>query len=196
MRAAVVKLGDYLWRPMTSSDADANFVVALRNTERFRAMFYNSAPITPETHRRFVDASNKRGDINWLIERDGKPVGISSVYNIDIVNRKAECGRIAALEPKAFQLNWVVSAHVARERLDFNKLYIETLEENQIVARGVERMGMVREALLRHHVVRDGVPLNVLLFTNLRHEWDAMRAQVYQRWGTPQIISWEDDGLN
>ena len=194
MRAAVVKLGEYLWRPLTASDADTDFVVALRNNERFRPWFY-SARVTPETHRRFIDLANERGEINWLVERSGKPVGVSSIYNIDRVNRKVELGRIASLDPKVFQLNFVVSAAVAMDLMGVNKAYIETLETNRIIARGVERMGMIREALLRHHVVRDGVPLNVLLYTNLKSEWDEMRDRHYARWGTPQIISWEGDKL-
>jgi hypothetical protein len=56
-------------------------------------------------------------------------------------------------------------------------------------------MGMIREGLLRHHVIRDGVPLNVLLFTNLKSEWDAMRERHYAKWGTPQVISFEGDKL-
>src|SRR5439155_19217155 len=93
MRAAVVKLGEYLWRPLTASEADTEFVVALRNAERFRPWFYNTR-VTPETHRRFVDLANERGEINWLVEHEKKPVGVASIYNIDRANRKAECGRI------------------------------------------------------------------------------------------------------
>jgi RimJ/RimL family protein N-acetyltransferase len=195
MRSATVKLGEYLWRPLTASDADADFVVALRNTERFRPMFYNSARVTPEAHRRFIAAADERGEINWLVEHAGNPVGVASIYNIDKPSRKAECGRIAAIDPKVFQLNWVVSACIGMDVMGMNKLYIETLEENRIIARGVERMGMIREGLLRHHVIRDGVPLNVLLYTNLKSEWDAMRERHYQRWGTPQVISFEGDKL-
>jgi RimJ/RimL family protein N-acetyltransferase len=201
MRSAVVKLNDYLWRPLTGSDADADYVVALRNTERFRPMFYNSARVTREAHRKFIEAANERGEINWLVEhasedgRGGKPVGVASIYNIDKSSRKAECGRIAANDPRVFQLNWVVSACIGMDVMGTNKIYIETLEENRIIARGVERMGMIREGLLRHHVIRDGVPLNVLLYTNLKSEWDAMRERHYAKWGTPQVISFEGEKL-
>ena len=199
MRAAVVKLNEYLWRPLTASDADADFVVALRNTERFRPMFYSAAAVTRESHRKFIDLANERGEINWLVERgsgrEKKFVGVSSIYNIDRTNRKAEFGRIAAIDPKVFPLNFVVSAAIGMDTLGLNKAYIETLETNTIIARGVQRMGMVREALLRHHVMRDGVPLNVLLFTNLKSEWDEMRERTHAKWGKPQIVSYEGDKL-
>jgi RimJ/RimL family protein N-acetyltransferase len=190
MRAAVVKLHDYLWRPLTASESDTDFVVAMRNAERFRPWFYNM-PVTRETHRTFMQRADDRGEINWLVEHKDQPVGLASVYNIDAPNRKAECGRIAAIDPKVFQLNWIVSACIGMDVLGVNKLYIETLEENRIIARGVERMGMIKEGLLRHHVIRDGVPLNVLVFSNTKAEWDEMRDRQYAKWGTPEVISFE-----
>src|SRR5205823_2226508 len=137
----------------------------------------------------------ERGEINWLVERSGESVGVAAIYHIDKPNRKAECGRIAALDPKVFHLNWVVSAHVGMDVLRVNKLYIETLESNRIIARAVERMGMDREGLHRHHVIRDGEPLNVLLYTNLNDEWQKMKAQHYEKFGVPEVISYKGDRL-
>ena len=185
-----VKLRDYLWRPLTDSAADTDFVVALRSEERFRAMFYNTQ-ITPETHRKFIHAADARGDLNWLVERAGKPVGIASIYNFDYTNRKAECGRIASLDPRMFHFNWVVSAKIAMDVIGTNKLYIETLESNSIIARAVERMGMIREGVLRHHIIRDGVPLNVLLYTNTNEEWQQMKGAHYEKWGEPELLEFE-----
>ena len=185
---AIVRLSEYLWRPLT--EADAPFVVSIRNDPRFGGMFYNSS-ISEEDHRRFIRAADERGEINWLIEREGEPVAVSGIYNFDFANRKAECGRVASLQPRVFHMNWVVSAHVAMDVIGTNKLYIETLEQNTIIARGVERMGMVREGLLRAHVIRDGVPLNVLVFSNTYDEWDGMRAGHFRRFGTPQVVSFD-----
>ena len=93
-----VKLNDCIWRPMTDSDADTHFVVQLRGDARFAAMFYN-ASISPAGHQQFIRAADQRGDeINWLIERDGKPLGMASIYHLDRANKKAECGRTIMLE--------------------------------------------------------------------------------------------------
>ena len=200
MRRVVVRMGDnYVWRPLTDSDPDTEFVVALRNAERFQPWFYNQR-VTPETHRKFINAADERGEVNWLVEHTDeagktKPVGLASIYNFDKPNRKAECGRIAATDPKVFHLNWVVSAHVAMDVIGTNKLYIETLENNKIIARAVERMGMIREGLLRHHVIRDGQPLNVLLYTNTNEEWQQMKPRHYEKWGVPEVLSFEGEKL-
>jgi RimJ/RimL family protein N-acetyltransferase len=74
------------------------------------------------------------------------------------------------------------------ELLGVDKLYIETMADNRIIARGVERMGMTREALLRGHVVRDGRSLDVLLYTMLGDGWRAIRTKTLEKWGTPEIV--------
>lgn len=191
---AVVKLGGYLWRPLSDSDSDSDFVVSLRNNERFGKWFYQR--VTRESHGRFMALAGERREINWVVERDGEPVGVSSIYHFDWANCKAECGRIASLDPKVFHLNWVVSAHVAMDVVGTNKLYIETLEANKIIARAVERMGMLREAVLRAHVIRDGEPLNVLLFTNTNDEWQQMKARHYAKFGTPEVVSYEGEKMS
>lgn len=191
---AVVKLGGYLWRPLSDSNDDSDFVVSLRNNERFGKWFYQR--VTRESHARFMALAEERREINWVIERDGTAVGVSSIYHFDWTNRKAECGRIASLDPKVFHLNWVVSAHVAMDVVGTNKLYIETFEANRIIARAVERMGMLKEAVLRAHVIRDGEPLNVMLFTNTNDEWQQMKARHYEKFGAPEVLSYEGERMS
>ena len=192
VRHITATLGGFSWRPLTAADADTAFVVRLRNDPRFARWFYRRQ-VTPETHRKFVAAADERGEINWVVERDDArrpaPVGVAAIYNIDEKNRKAECGRTIFLDPRAFHLNWVVSAHVCFDLLGLNKAYIETLADNRIIARGVERMGMTREALLRQHVVDDddGRPRDVLLYSILADEWRAIRESTRARWGTPKF---------
>src|SRR5438046_2448265 len=105
-------MGGFRWRPLTDSAADTDFVVALRNDPRFARWFYHQQ-VTPDTHRKFIRAAEERGEINWIVERGGnerEPVGVASIYNIDLANRKAECGRTVFMEPRVFHLNWIVSA--------------------------------------------------------------------------------------
>jgi len=186
-----VKMNACLWRPLTDSDADSRFVVQIRSDPRFAAMFYN-AEISAEGHKTFINATNDRADeINWLIERAGQPLGVASVYHLDRLHKKAECGRAIMLEPRLFHQSWVVSAFIAFDVMHLNKLWIETLESNQIIARGVERLGMRREGLLRSHIVRDGKPLNVCYFGGTADDWNQIRAERFATWGTPELISFE-----
>lgn len=187
---ATVKLGEYLWRPLTDSDADTAFVVKLRNEERFARMFYTKQ-ITPEMHKKFIRGADERDEINWMIERDGEPLGLSAIYHIDRENRKCECGRVVMVEPKLFHLNWMVTAFTAIEVVGLYRLYIETLEENKIVARGLERIGMNKEGLMDAHVWRGG-PVNVWLFSGTPILWSRVKPELSERFGAaPQLISYE-----
>ena len=95
-------------------------------------------------------------------------------------------------EPRLFHLNWLVSAFMGMEVLRLGRMYIETLEQNTVVARGVERMGMRRQSLLRGHVTRDGQPLNVWVFSNTSQEYfDNLRGGRYQRWPRPELVAFE-----
>ena len=187
-------MGGFRWRPLSDSAADTDFVVALRNDPRFARWFYNQQ-VTPQAHQKFIRAADERGEINWLIETAGddqKPVGLASIYNIDLANRKAECGRTIFLSPRVFFLSWIVSAVTIFEFLGLNKAYIETLADNAAIANGCARMGMTREGLLRGHIVRDGRPLDVLLYSIVADEWRANREATFEKWGTPSVA--EDMG--
>src|SRR4051812_12659043 len=189
-----VSLEGFRWRPLTDSEGDTGFVVQMRNDPQFARMFYNST-ITPEQHKKFIRGADERDEINWLIENDSdsQPMGLASIYNIDRTNRKAECGRMVMLRPKLFHLNWMVSIFVGFEVLGLYRMFIETLEQNEIVARGCERMGMTREGLLRGHVFRDGKSVNVWMLGGTADEWFApgTRAKYHAKWGEPKLISFD-----
>jgi RimJ/RimL family protein N-acetyltransferase len=187
---AVVKCGEYLWRPLTGSDADTAFVVKLRNEDRFARMFYTKQ-ITPEMHKNFIAKADQRDEINWLIERNGQPMGLSALYHLDRENRKCECGRVAMLDPKLFHLNWMVTAFTAIEVVGLYRLYIETLEQNTIVARGLERIGMNKEGLMDGHIWNNG-PVNVWLFSGTPILWSRVKPELCKRFNAePQLISYE-----
>ena len=184
------RVGEFLWRPLTTSDGDTDFIIALRNHPRFRPWFYST--VTRDSHLRFMERARYSDDVLWIIERDRQPVGISSIYDIDWSNRKTDVGRIASLIPRVFQLNFLISATVIFEGLKLNKACIETLENNRIISRGVERMGMTREGLLRDHICRDGKFLSVLVYGIIAADWfGGERDRQIERYGRPEIISIE-----
>ncbi|HEX8524860.1 MAG TPA: GNAT family N-acetyltransferase, partial [Tepidisphaeraceae bacterium] len=108
------RLGECLFRPLTDSDRDTDFVLALRNHPRFRPWFYSAVP-SREAHLKFLEKVRAGDDILWLIEEAGEPVAISSIYHFDWTNRKCECGRIASLSPKCFAVNFVICATIIFE---------------------------------------------------------------------------------
>ena len=77
------------------ADADTDFIVELRNNPEVRKWFTNTAEITADVHRSFLKKYYSEGndDELYIIESDGKPSGMISLYNIS--DGKAEWGRIA-----------------------------------------------------------------------------------------------------
>jgi RimJ/RimL family protein N-acetyltransferase len=186
------RISTFLFRPLTSSDADTDFVLSLRNNPRFAPWFYNI--ITRETHLKFLERVAQADDILWIIEQDhGEPVGISSIYHFDWPNKRAECGRIACTNPKAFNMNFTVCAHLMFEHIGLNKAWIETMQDNRIIARGVERLGMTREALFRDHVFINNQPKNVLYYGITAHDWleKGEKQRQFARHGPAEILNIE-----
>src|SRR4051812_43972343 len=92
----IVRIGEYLFRPLRNSASDTEFVLALRNSPRFSQWFYNSH-ITAEMHARFLSRPQAANEVNWLVEHHSRPVGVSSIYHLDLDGSRVECGRIAAI---------------------------------------------------------------------------------------------------
>lgn len=183
-----IALGNYLWRPLTASDEDTAFVLAVRNDPRAQSAFFRGGT-TREEHLRFLRLSEERGELNWIIEAGGERVGQAGVWQIDRKHRRAMAGRVMVSRSELYILNLVVSSHVVLDYLGLNKLIGDTLSTNTIVSKALERLGGVTEGVLREHVVKDGSVLDVCLFGLLAREWRDMRPSVYEQFGVPTIVA-------
>ena len=189
------RLGGFLWRPLTASDADTDFVLSIRNHDRFRPWFHST--VTRESHLRFLQRVAPTEDVLWIVEDESdnsRPIGVSSIYDFDRAARKAECGRIASFNPRMFPLNFTICATLMFEHLGLNKAYIQTLADNRIISRAVERLGMTREGVLRDHVCSngDGQLKTIFYYGILAADWLAgERARQHERYGVPEVISIE-----
>ena len=181
-----IRLGDYLWRPLTDSEADTDFVLDIRNSAAAQAAFFTPR-ITREDHLRFLRLAEERGEINWLVEHHGRRVGSGGIYRIDRKNKRAETGRLIALDPQVHLRTAYVALYVAFEVLELNKLAADALVTNEASNRAGERMGFDREGVLREHVFKDGVARDIVLFGALRRDWPEHRAALVAQYGEPQV---------
>jgi RimJ/RimL family protein N-acetyltransferase len=188
-----VRLGGFLWRPLTAADDDTEFVLRLRNSPQAQAAFFTET-ITREDHLRFLKRAEERGEINWIVEKGGERVGSSGLFNIDWKNRRA-MGRVAVVLPEVHLLNSVVSMHVAFELLGLNKLYGEALVSNEVSNLSLERLGGVKEGILREHVIVGGVPRDVVCYGMLASEWQRIKPALVARFGHPEISRHADEDV-
>jgi RimJ/RimL family protein N-acetyltransferase len=181
-----VQVRDYLWRPLTDSEDDTEFVLLLRNKSEAQEAFFTSR-LSREEHLRFVHAPQRREEINWIIEKAGQRVGASGIYHIDWKNRRAEAGRVVVTIPELYILNLWVSSWVVFEHLALNKLLGDALASNNVVNQSLERLGAVREGVLREHIIKDGMPRDVYLYGTLASAWQKVKPVMVNQMGQPQI---------
>jgi RimJ/RimL family protein N-acetyltransferase len=181
----LVRLGGYLWRPLTAAEDDTEFILRLRNSPQTQAAFFTET-VTGDDHLRFLNRAEERGEINWVIEKGGERVGASGIFNIDRKNRRA-MGRVAVTLPEVHLLNSVVSVYIAFELLGLNKIYGEALASNAVSNLSLERLGAVREGVLREHVVVGGAPRDVCCYGMLASEWRQIKSGIIARFGAPQV---------
>ncbi len=61
------------------------------------------------------------------------------------------------------------------ETLNLNRIFLHVYENNPRAIRAYEKVGFVKEGVLREARYLNGVYINVLLMSILRSEWDAIR---------------------
>ena len=166
-------------RPLESGDRDR--LLAWRNQPEVARWMYSDHVITTEEHARWFEGAlidpRRR---YWVIEADGRPVGLANLYDLSPEHARTAWAYYLA-DPStrgqgigAFVEYWVIE-HVFGA-LNLNKLWCEVLADNEPVWRLHEGFGFRREALFRRHVRKDGAPADVVGLGLLASDWAAARA--------------------
>jgi len=165
-------------RPLESGDRER--LLAWRNLPEVARWMYSDHAIEAGEHDRwFAAALTDHRRRYWVIEADARPVGLANLYDIT-----PEHGRTAwayyLADPStrgqgigAFVEFWVIE-HVFGT-LGLTKLWCEVLIDNEPVWRLHEGFGFRREALLRQHVRKNGIPTDVVGLGLLAFDWAATR---------------------
>lgn len=113
--------------------------------------------------------------LQWGVETaDGQLVGTCTLSQFDARNRRAELG--FALGRAFWGRGYMTTAlpavlNFAFGRLGLNRLFADTDPRNAPSVRALERLGFLREGVLREHYwVRDE-PQDAIVFGLLRSEW-------------------------
>ncbi len=165
-----------------------------RNGEAVRAFMYTDHLISPEEHARWfagIAADDRRR--YWIIEADGRPVGLANLYDID--RRHGRCAwayyladpSVRGLGLGSYVEFWMIEQVFGAQGL--TKLWCEVLETNEAVWRLHEKHGFVQEARFRRHVVQDGWAIDVLgqglLQEDRAARREAMAARLVEKGVTP-----------
>ena len=166
-------------RPATAEDRDR--LLEWRNQPEVARWMYTDHRITSEDHAHwFATALVDPRRRYWVIEADGKPVGLANLYDLAPEHGRSSWAYYLA-DPStrgqgigAVVEYWVIE-HVFGG-LGLNKLWCEVLIDNEGVWKLHEGFGFHREALFRQHVIKDGAPADVVGLGLLKSDWAAQRA--------------------
>ncbi len=170
-----------LLRPLGEADAPAVFAIFSDP----RVMRYWSSPpweSVEEAHKTIArDREAMRGGTHLRlgIERteDQALIGTCILFDLNEQCRRAEVGY--ALSSRAWGHGYMNEALAALfgygfETLDLNRFEADVDPRNQASAKSLERLGFVKEGLLRERWIVDGETSDTALYGLLRSDWLAL----------------------
>jgi len=170
-------------RPLEGGDAE--LIVAWRSRPEVAAQLF-SAPPTLQDHLRWAEEAFRHGDreeyvICWR-QQANRPVGTIGLSAISSRHRRAEYGiLVGEAGARGRGLARAASELILRRAfgpLGLKRLYLHAFADNAAAITLYERLGFVREGVLRAHARRDGdaVAHDVVVMGLLRAEWTARDA--------------------
>lgn len=171
-------------RPVDETDRDRLRV--WRDHPAVAAFMFSDRLIDREGHDRWFDGllANPRR-LDWIVLLNGEPMGLNRVVDIDIEHGRATVARYLAPEaPHGVGLGRFAEFKMidhAFSQIGLRKLWSEVLVDNEVAWTLHMSHGFRREALLRAHVVKGGVPTDVIGLGLLAEEWAERRSEARAR---------------
>jgi UDP-4-amino-4,6-dideoxy-N-acetyl-beta-L-altrosamine N-acetyltransferase len=170
-------------RPLTIEDAA--LVLAWRNRPDVARFMGDDRPIAPPDHERWmVRILASPAHRYWIVEHGGRPVGSVNLADIDRQHGHCSWGFYVG-DPTAceggsadrFHMSDALFrvAEVAFIELRLQKLCAQVLASNDRSLALHERMGFVREGVLREHIRHADGMHDLVVLGLLREEWEALR---------------------
>ena len=165
-------------RPVEERDL-SHFVRWLADSEMTRWLeHFDKPPTLEEEYEWWHDKRSDPDNVLWAIETpDGQLVGTTEL-RLTLAAERAEMG--IAIHDKT-QWSGGLGTDAVRlvvdyafEELDLNRVELTTDEENARAIRCYEKVGFVREGLLRQHRLVDGRYGNTVIMSILRDEWEPL----------------------
>jgi RimJ/RimL family protein N-acetyltransferase len=142
-----------------------------------RARFQQRGAQTEEEQRAWIASKDRTGELNFIIEFKGEPVGMTALLNISQQNRSAMMGRLLIGEqekvgsaPVFFETELLLCDHVFCQ-LKMHKLYGEIVEDNIGMIRSRLYLGYKQDGFLRDHFIFNGSYKNSIAVSLLEDEY-------------------------
>jgi UDP-4-amino-4,6-dideoxy-N-acetyl-beta-L-altrosamine N-acetyltransferase len=160
-------------RPLKASDAA--ITLCWRMGQRARLMQRGAKTIEAQTA--WIIRSEQAGDLNYIMEYRGEPVGMIALQELSELHKSIQMGRLLIGEPEivgsapvAFEADLLLCDYVF-DTLQLHKIYGDVLEDNLAMLRTRLYLGYKQDGLLREHYNYDGVYKNTVAVSLLEDEY-------------------------
>ena len=157
---------------------DMEFLRSMINDEEMEHNVIGwSFPVSKyEQQKWFESQVQNKNNIRFIIQTEGKSIGLATLTNIDWKNRKA-CQGIKLcgydIKQKGYGTDTVLAImKYAFEELQLNKLFTTILEENIISRKLYKKCGWTEEGVLKESIFKNNKYNNEIFVGILRQEYE------------------------
>lgn len=176
-------MSDIELRKLTIDDIE--MVRNWRNSKEVSSYMYTETYIKMEEQLKWFNNIDWEKSIYWIIEFNGKGLGLASVTSIDRTLQSCYWAfylgdttvRGAGIGAK---VEFNVIEHVFSE-LNLNKLRCEVFVSNDKVIKMHEKYGFRREAYYREHCIKGDEKLDVVGLAIIKSEWSQIKGTIREK---------------
>ncbi len=159
-----------------------------RNSEEVASYMYTEEHITEEQQQNwFNKIKDEKSSHYWVIEYNGKKLGLASVTGIDQTLQSCYWAfYLGETSVRGAGIGAKIEYHIISfvfDLLKLNKLRCEVFTSNEKVIKMHEKFGFRREAYYREHCIKNNIKLDVVGLALLESEWRIiephMKSKIY-----------------
>ena len=182
----LIKMNDIILKRLTEEDIE--LVRTWRNSKEVSAHMYTEIEITEDSQKKwFQKIDNDTNCIYWIIEYDGKKLGLASITEINQSLKSCYWAfYLGDTSVRGAGLGSKVEYNVIEyvfNTLKLNKLRCEVFVNNDKVVKMHEKFGFRREAYYREHCIKNEEKIDVVGMALLQNEWykicDFIKENIY-----------------
>jgi UDP-4-amino-4,6-dideoxy-N-acetyl-beta-L-altrosamine N-acetyltransferase len=167
-------------------EEDIELVRTWRNLPEVSKYMYTDDYITSDQQKKwFQNVQNSQNQKFWIIEYNGKKLGLASLYDIKLKFKSCYWAfYLGDNSARGVGVGAKVEYNVCKyvfEELKFNKLLCEVFIWNEAVIKMHEKFGFRRESYFRDHILKEGKYIDVIGLALLQNEWKVISEPLYKK---------------
>lgn len=163
-------------------ESDLHMIMNWRMLPEVTKYMYTDPILNLDKQKQWFSRINEdKSSRYWVIEMDQVPIGVLSINEIDLVNRKCTWAYyIADTSFRGRGLATLLECNIydyVFDKLELNKLCCEVFEFNDKVIAIHKKFGSEVEGLLKEHIIKNDEKFNVAVMGILKEKWNKIKEQ-------------------